>query len=541
MRRIARSRLALTLGLAVLLAGCGGNGLPFAGSPTPEQPRQVVLHVESTTGGPVAAAQVSGAGAPATTDQTGAATVVAMRGSTLKVSAADHDAATATVPDDGDLTVTLRPNVVSGTVRDAKGAPVSGVKIFVDGQSTVVRSDERGAYRLGGVPATGTLIYKRAGYRLEELPIDGALTRDVTLQPFEVRALYAPASVFEGTGRLDAMLKTLADTEANAMVIDVKEGTGNLYYATDLPEAKAAGAVMTSPLLHLDTLLPMLKAKGIYTIARMVVMKDDTLGHARPELAVQNSKTGKPWTDYRGSIWLDPNQPDVAHYIAAVARDLADKGFDEVQLDYVRFFSDGDYSTARTVLPNTQSFRLPAIRRLFRIVSGSLESTKAFLGADVFPISFIAADDQGIGQRPEVIMPYVDYFDPMVYPSHYAPYTWGFAVPNEHPYEIISRSLQKMNAQAKGLPMRIRPWIQDFGYGPYRAYTVADIHAEMKALTDNGATGFMIWNAAARFTVAALGPPRPNEASGPITSAEPVASGTPAASASPTAGASAGP
>jgi hypothetical protein len=391
------------------------------------------------------------------------------------------------------------------------------------------------------VPATGTLIYKRAGYRLEELPIDGALTRDVTLQPFEVRALYAPASVFEGTGRLDAMLKTLADTEANAMVIDVKEGTGNLYYATDLPEAKAAGAVMTSPLLHLDTLLPMLKAKGIYTIARMVVMKDDTLGHARPELAVQNSKTGKPWTDYRGSIWLDPNQPDVAHYIAAVARDLADKGFDEVQLDYVRFFSDGDYSTARTVLPNTQSFRLPAIRRLFRIVSGSLESTKAFLGADVFPISFIAADDQGIGQRPEVIMPYVDYFDPMVYPSHYAPYTWGFAVPNEHPYEIISRSLQKMNAQAKGLPMRIRPWIQDFGYGPYRAYTVADIHAEMKALTDNGATGFMIWNAAARFTVAALGPPRPNEASGPITSAEPAASSTPAASASPTAGASAGP
>jgi hypothetical protein len=329
------------------------------------------------------------------------------------------------------------------------------------------------------------------------------------------------------------MLKTIASTGINAMVIDVKEGTGNLYYATDLPEARAAGAVMKSPLLHLDTLLPMLHAKGIYAIARMVVMKDDTLGAAEPSLAVQNSKTGKPWTDYHGDIWLDPNQPQVASYIASIAKDLADKGFDEVQMDYVRFFSDGDYSTAQTVLPNTQSFRLPAIRRLFRIVSGTLAPTKAMLGADVFPISFIAADDQGIGQRPEVIMPYVDYFDPMVYPSHYAPYTWGYANPNEHPYEIISKSLQRMNPEAKGLPMVIRPWIQDFGYGSYRAYTAADIHKEMKALSDNGAVGFMVWNAAARFTVAALGPPQPDEGYAPVTSAIPIPSMSPGPSATP--------
>ncbi len=35
--------------------------------------------------------------------------------------------------------------------------------------------------------------------------------------------------------------------------------------------------------------------------------------------------------------------------------------------------------------------------------------------------------------------------------------------------------------------MRIRPWIQDFGYGEFRAYTAADVEAEMKALRDNDA------------------------------------------------------
>jgi hypothetical protein len=412
-------------------------------------------------------------------------------------------------------------------ISDPAGKGLPGVKVFVDGQATVARTDAQGRYRLAGVPAKGTLVVKAPGFRLEELAIDGKPTRDVAMQPFQVRALYAPASVFEGAGHLDRMLSTIASTEVNAMVIDVKEAGGNLYYATDLAEATKAGAVMKEPLLHLDTLLPMLKKRGIYTIARMVVMKDDTLPRTQPDYAVQNVKTGRPWTDNRGSTWLDPYEPGVAEYIAGVAGDLAAKGFDEVQLDYVRFFSDGDYSTAKTNLPNTQSFRLPAIRRLFRVVSDTLAPTKTFLGADVFPISFIANDDQGIGQRPEVIMPYVDYFDPMVYPSHYGPYTFGYAVPNDHPYEIINRTLKIMNRQAAGLAMRIRPWIQDFGLPGMRTYTAADLRAEMKALRDNAAAGWMIWNAAARFTTAALSGPRPGENSAPVTGSAPAASAAP--------------
>ena len=132
-------------------------------------------------------------------------------------------------------------------------------------------------------------------------------------------------------------------------------------------------------------------------------------------------------------------------------------------------------------------------------------------------------------------MPYVDYFDPMVYPSHYGPYTFGYAVPNEHPYEIINRTLKVMNREVASLnpALKIRPWIQDFGYGPFRAYTAPDIHAEMKALRDNGAAGWMIWNAAARFTLAALGAPRPGENAGPMTSAPASASPAATPSASP--------
>jgi hypothetical protein len=512
------------LALAVLLAACGESA-PLPGTPTPiptpEPPRELrVVAVDRTSQAAIPGAGVEIGDVSATTGEDGSAVVTARRGAAVSISVDGYDPASGTVPDQGDLTIELRPNVVSGTVSDPDGIPLANVRVFLEGSDDAVRTDDAGSYTLPNVPEQGTLIYKIPGFRLAMIPVDGAMAKDVTLEPFTARALYAPAAVFEGAGRLDALLSLIDETEVNAMVIDVKETGGWLYYQTDLPAAVKSGAA-SRPIFDLAELLPALKARGIYTIARMVVMKDNTVGASRPELAVRNAATGEPWRDYGGGIWLDPYNPGVAEYIAAIAGDLADRGFDEVQLDYVRFFSDGDYSVADTNLPNTQSFRLPAIRRLFRIVSERLSTTTAFFSADVFPISFIAPDDQGIGQRPEVIMPYVDYFSPMVYPSHYGPGTFGFAVPNEHPYDVINDTLKIMNRQSAGLPMVIRPWIQDFGLPGQRTYTAADVTAEMKAAADNGAEGWMIWNAAARFSESALGPPLPGEDAGPTTSAQP--------------------
>jgi hypothetical protein len=524
--------------LLVILAGCGEDGprLPFVPtpSPTPEQPREVeVTVVTAGSGEAIAGATLSVDGTTVTTGETGTATISAMRGAIVEANAAEHDDGQASVPDEGPVIVELRSNVVTGSVTDPAGEPIAGVRVFVDGAETMAETDADGSYRLADVPEEGTLIFKMPGYRLGESPIGSATTVDLAMEPFEARALYAPSAVFEAPGRLDQMLALLDRTEANALVIDVKETDGRLYYATDLETAEEVGAIRETPVFDLEELLPMLKERGIYTIARMVVMKDNTSALARPELAVRNSETGEPWRDNIGGAWLDPSAPGVAEYIASIAGDLAAKGFDEVQLDYIRFYSDGPFAAADTNLPNTQSFRLPAIGRVLRVVSQELDATRAFLAADVFPISFIAPDDQGIGQRAEVIMPFVDYFCPMVYPSHYGPGVFGFPVPNEFPYEVIDQTLEIMNEQADGLSLVIRPWIQDFGFGPFPPYTAAQVEAEFAAAADNGARGWMVWNARAIFTEAALGPPRENEASGPTTSPEPASAASASPSASP--------
>jgi hypothetical protein len=496
-------------------------------------------------GEPLAGVTITAGDQSTITDEAGRATLTLLRGTEVTAELAGHDPATGRVPDTGDVRLELRDSTARGRVTGPDGAPIGGVRIFVDGTDEVglAVTDEQGAYTLPGVPESATLVFKMPGFRLHDVAVEDEMTLDVTLEPFEARALYAPSAVFEAPGRLDAMLDLLDRTEANALVIDVKETDGRLYYATDLPEAVEAGAVREAPIFELEELLPMLKERGIYTIARMVVMKDNTTAAARPELAVMNVATGEPWRDNIGGAWLDPSAPGVAEYVAAIAGDLAAKGFDEVQLDYIRFYSDGDYSVADTNLPNTQSFRLPAIQRVLRVVRDELATTRAFLAADVFPIAFIVPDDQGIGQRPEVIMPYVDYFCPMVYPSHYGPGVFGFDVPNNFPYEVVDRTLEIMNEQAAGLPIVIRPWIQDFGYGSFAPYTADQVRAQMTAAAEREARGWMIWNARATFTEAALGAPRPDEVAGPGPSVEPdpSASAAPPASAAPSASASGSP
>jgi len=527
--RLAR-RATLLLSVLTLVAGCTQDGLPFVPTPepTPEAPREVAITVvDRSTREPIAGAFVEAGEARVLTDEAGGATLTAMRGATLSVTAAEHEPGRAVVPDEGPLETELRPNVLRGTVTDEAGAPLADVRVFVDGTDALVLTDAGGSYELPGIPERGVVIFKRAGYRLGEIPIGEEVAMDVALERFEARALYAPSAVFESSGGLEELLALVDATEVNALVIDVKETDGVLYYATELEEAVEVGAVREVPIFDLEELLPMLRERGIYTIARMVVMKDNTVTAARPELAVRNVVSGEPWRDYIGGAWLDPSAPGVAEYVAAIAGDLADKGFDEIQLDYVRFYSDGPYAEADTALPNSQSFRLAAMQRVLRVVSETLATKRAFLAADVFPISFILGDDQGIGQRPEVVMPYVDYACPMAYPSHFGPGVFGLAVPNNFPYEVVDQTLEIMNEQAREWPVALRPWIQDFGFGEFLKYTPEQVAAQIQAAVDRSSHGWMVWNPRANFSVAAFGLPRPGEDAGPITEARPAPSASP--------------
>ena len=306
----------------------------------------------------------------------------------------------------------------------------------------------------------------------------------------------------------ERILHLLERTELNGVVIDVKSDEGFIPYDTRVPLAVEAGARGPVLVKDFDAFLAGLKARRVYAIARIVVFKDNVLAQHRPAWAVVDARTGHRWRDRERSAWIDPFQDESWDYAIAVAREAALKGFDEIQLDYLRFPTDGRLEDARYSRPNTQAARIDAITRFLERAREGLHGTGAALAIDVFGYAAFNSDDTDIGQRIENLAPLVDYLCPMTYPSGYHRGIPGYPNPVAHPYEVVFETIRRIRARTSHTQVQIRPWIQDFRDYAFdrRPFAVAEVRAELKAARDAGATGWMLWNAGNRYTEDALSP-----------------------------------
>src|SRR5215475_15532225 len=129
-------------------------------------------------------------------------------------------------------------------------------------------------------------------------------------------------------------------------------------YRTQVPLALEVGAQGPVIIKDFDGLIAGLKSRGIYTIARIVAFKDNVLAQHKPEWAIIDTRTGKPWLDNEKLAWVDPFREEVWDYLIAVAKEAALKGFDEIQFDYVRFPTDGKLGAAKYSKPITPQVRI---------------------------------------------------------------------------------------------------------------------------------------------------------------------------------------
>jgi len=397
---------------------------------------------------------------------------------------------------------------VTGRVLDPERQPVEGASVVAGGVEH--RTDAEGAFRLEGIPPAEPLLVKLPGFEKVTLePQRGAV--EVVLKPRVVKAAYLTYFGVGDRGIRGRVLALAERTELNAVVIDVKGDRGWILYRTEVDEALKAGAQGPATLRDFDALMADLKARGVYTIARVVTFKDNILAKARPDLAVIDTRTGAPWVDNERLAWVDPFREEVWDYNVAIAREAIRKGFDEVQFDYVRFPTDGRLGAARYSKPNTKETRLPAIAGFLERARRAIGPLGGFVSADVFGYTAFNENDTDIGQRVEELTPHLDFISPMVYPSGYHKGIPGFIRPLENPYQIVFESVRLIRKRSAHTHVRVRPWLQDFrDYAfDHRIFGVPEIRAQIKGADDAGAAGWMLWNPRNDYTAAAL---RPKEA-----------------------------
>jgi hypothetical protein len=400
------------------------------------------------------------------------------------------------------------PKTVAGKILDGDRQPLEGAGIVLD--SREYRTGPDGTFRIEDVESSTPLLVKMPGFARAEVKPRRS-TVEIVLKPHVIKAAYL---TYYGVG--DRTIRTrvldlIARTELNAVVIDVKGDRGWIVYPTDVIQALAVGAQGPATLRDFDALMRDLKGRGVYTIARIVAFKDNILATRRPDLAIIDTRTGKPWIDNEKLAWVDPFREEVWDYNLAIAREAVRRGFDEVQFDYVRFPTDGRLATAQYAKPNTRATRLPTIVEFLSRARRELGALGAFVSADVFGYTAFNANDTDIGQRIEELTPHLDYISPMVYPSGYQRGIPGYDNAVEHPYEVVFESVRLILKRATHTNAQVRPWLQDFRDYAFdrRAFGVPQILAQISAAEDAGAVGWMLWNPRNDYTAAAL---RPKEA-----------------------------
>ncbi|MBC7317875.1 hypothetical protein H5T57_01275 [Candidatus Bipolaricaulota bacterium] len=277
------------------------------------------------------------------------------------------------------------------------------------------------------------------------------------------RGVYLTAYVAANPQTFFYVLEQSARFGLNAVVVDIKNNNGEVCYASEVPLAKAIGAVR--PVLDLPRLIKDLHDRGFYVILRQVVFYD-------PILAKYLGVGTAPW--------ILPTVEVAVEYNLALAQEAAGFGVDEIQFDYVRFPDDGpigpDYSGRCSVVEN--------------FLAKAKESLPIPISADVYgrvmwPWNARSIDP--IGQRLEGIAFYVDVVSPMLYPSHFVEEEL-----KDDPYGTVFRTMSHGKERVK---TPLRPYLQAFAMAIPPWMTLSEyIVAQVRAAEATGADGYLFWN-----------------------------------------------
>ena len=327
--------------------------------------------------------------------------------------------------------------------------------------------------------------------------------------PEIIKAVYLTSWSAASPYMVNYVIDLAKNTEINAVVVDIKDWSGYVSYNTEVAEVEKYNAERYL-ISDVKALVEKFHKNGIYTIARISVFQDPILAWARPDLAVRRkSDDSLLWLDKMGLAWIDPSSKEAWDYNIAIAKDVLNQGFDELNFDYIRFPSDGDLGDLSFSLWDSASTtKISVIRDFYSYLRQNIPD--GVLSADLFGLS-TETFDLGIGQKIEYAYQYFDFVSPMVYPSHYAQGYIGYENPVEYPYEVVKNAME--NGLIKLIDFKnttstnakLRPWLQDFDLGA--EYGEEEVRLEIKAVRDalgDDFSGFMLWSPENFYTRGAL-------------------------------------
>lgn len=122
------------------------------------------------------------------------------------------------------------------------------------------------------------------------------------------------------------------------VTVTLKDARGTVYYASQAAAGKAVKTVRgTTEALSLIT-----GEEELHTIARLSCLPDAFAPYMNNKPMGLKSRTNGNMFRSGGTTWLDPGKPAAREYLCALAREIAELGFDEILLTNTGYPTQGD-------------------------------------------------------------------------------------------------------------------------------------------------------------------------------------------------------
>lgn len=253
-----------------------------------------------------------------------------------------------------------------------------------------------------------------------------------------MRGLYIPNHHSRNLKFIKALVEKGKTSGINMLVLDVHS-----YGSTVLKVNKSV--------------IDYLKSENIYVAGRVVCFQD---GITKLPIPAEQMKT-----------------------LNALVASAADSGFDEIQLDYIRF--------ADEKRPYKLKTRYEVIEGMLKNFRSITDERKIKLSADVFGRIVYNRDDL-IGQKLELFAAYTDVLYPMLYPSHFNLDKKKMSEPGETVKDGVNSGVNRL----EGTGVYIQPYIQAFNYNIHHAKVKLDkyVALQIQGVEETGARGWVAWN-----------------------------------------------
>ncbi len=309
--------------------------------------------------------------------------------------------------------------------------------------------------------------------------------------------------------KLYAILDSAEAAGINTLVFDLKNMNGHIFFK--MPQRGFLRSGNIKPIVNIDKVVNAAHERDMRAVARLVMFHDQMTAQ-RDSTLRPNSINGGAWQESKRkkASWLDSSNPQVQSTLLDIIEIVAQKGIDEIQMDYVRFPTQGKISEAIFAFQKEDSLKVKndstyIFRQKADIIENFVSDAKEIcdkynvtLTADVFAIVSWQrnADINATGQDIEKMTKNLDAIHPMIYSSHFAD-DFGFRenLHNE-PYYIVYKGSALTKKYTNG-KCRVIPYIQSNTWKVNYGYEY--IAAQIQAVMDSNSEGYILWNASNKY------------------------------------------